>query len=100
MPLMGLSGIDDGHAIVHHAHDEGTHDRTDDLADTTGGRCAADETRCDDVELESGPSLRRFAIQTCGENQTGQRCERSGTAAQCIYAVVGRFSSARPRPPL
>src|SRR5450830_150024 len=43
----------DGHAVVHHSHDEGANDRAHHLADTAGCRRAADEASRDHVQLKT-----------------------------------------------
>ena len=101
----------DGHAVVHHTHNEGADNRSDDLPNTTGGGSAADETRCDNVEFETRAGLRCSAIQPGGENQTCQRCKdthvhkgqetdcRNADARQsrCLCIAANRVDTATDR---
>ena len=63
----------DGHAVVHHAHDEGADHRTVHLAHAARGRGAADEAGGDDVEFKALSGFRLGRIQARGINEAGKR---------------------------
>ncbi|MNJ73764.1 hypothetical protein D3C77_706020 [compost metagenome] len=43
---------DEGHAVVHHAHDQAADNGADDSADAARGGSATDEAGCDGVQLK------------------------------------------------